>query len=122
MNSRLIDRSEWVDYVDSFSRSHEGWIISIAVEDGGRHRILTRDAPLRGITAEMDGGRASFMVFTGDTTPHAAHFVSPASSLQVDETSEGADSALTITAGDGTRTRVELRSPMLPELVDGIAH
>lgn len=122
MSRRVIDRAEWVDYVDAFSRRHDGWLISVAVHEGpGSRRYVTRDVPLRGVVAELDDDTSSMMVFTGDTTPHATHFVGHATALEVEETGDGADSALTITDASGARTILEFRSPTRPELVDGIA-
>ena len=122
MSRRVIDRAEWVDYVDAFSRRHDGWLTSVAVEEGSNaRRYMARDVPLRGVVAELDDDIGSMMVFTGDTTPHATHFVGHATALEVEETREGADAALTITDESGSRTILEFRSPTQPELVDGIA-
>ena len=111
-----------MDYVDAFSRRHDGWLISVAVEEGSApRRYLTHDVPLRGVVAELDDDISSMMVFTGDTIPHATHFVGHATALEVEETRQGADAALTITDESGARTILEFRSPMRPELVDGIA-
>jgi hypothetical protein len=122
MSRRAIDRAEWVDYVDAFSRRYDGWLITVSVEDGSdARRCVTRDVPLRGVVAELDDGLSSMMVFTGDPGPHATHFVAHATALEVDETREGADAALTITDESGVRTILEFRSPMRPELVDGVA-
>lgn len=111
-----------MDYVDAFSRRYDGWLISVAVEEGSNaRRYVTRDVPLRGVVAELDDDISSMMVFSGDTTPpHATHFVGHAVALEVDETREGVDAALTITDESGARTIVELRSPMPPELVNGV--
>jgi len=116
-----IERQEWPAFVDGFSRRHDGWLISVAVEQGaGARRYLARDVPLRGVVAELNDGTGSMMVFTGDTTPHATHFVERPVSLAVDETADGAEVELTITDDSGARTIIEFRSPMRPELVDGI--
>ena len=122
MSRRAIDRSEWTNFVDAFSRRHDGWLVSVAVDEGSAaRRYVTHDVPLRGVVAELDEDISSMMVFTGDTIPHATHFVEHATGLEVEETREGADAALTITDESGVRTIVEFRSPMRPELVDGIA-
>lgn len=122
MSRRVIDRADWVDYVDAFSRRHDGWLISVAVDEASSpRRYVERDVPLRGIVAELDGGPASMMVFTGGTAPHATHFVGHATALEVEQTSDGADAALTITDESGARTTLEFRSPIRPELVDGVA-
>ena len=81
---------------------------------------MARDVPLRGVVAELDDDISSMMVFTGDT-PHATHFVGHATALEVEEDRDGADAALTITDESGARTILEFRSPMRPELVDGVA-
>ena len=122
MNRRAINRSEWTSFVDQFSRRHDGWLVSVAVEeDAAPRRYMTRDVPLRGVVAELDEDISSLMVFTGETAPHSTHFVGHAAGLEIEETGDGADAALTITDESGARTIVEFRSPMRPELVDGIA-
>ena len=122
MSRRAIDRSEWTNFVDAFSRRHDGWLVCVAIEDGSAsRRYMAHDVPLRGVAAELDDDISSMMVFTGDTAPHTTHFVAHATGLEVEETREGADAALTITDESGVRTIVEFRSPMRPELVDGIA-
>ena len=121
MSRRVIDRSEWPSFVDGFSRRHDGWLISVAVEEGSQpRRYLTRDAPLRDVTAEAGEDTSTVMISSGDTAQHATHFIQGATSLEVEETSEGAESALTIADEGGARTILEFRSPMLTELVDGI--
>ena len=122
MSRRVIDRSEWAEFVDAFSRRHDGWLISVAIEEpsSGR-RYVTRGAPLRGVAAELENDIASMMIFSGDAAPHATHFVAHATDLAVEETEDGADAELIITDESGERTIVEFRSPTRPELVDGIA-
>lgn len=122
MSRRAIQRSEWTSFADAFSRRHDGWLISVAVEDGSApRRYVAHDVPLRGVVAELAEDASSMMVFTGDGMPHATHFVGHAAGLEVEETRDGADAALTITDESGARTILEFRSPMRPELVDGIA-
>jgi uncharacterized protein DUF5335 len=122
MSRRDIDRQQWPAFVDAFSRRHGGWLISVGVENTGTERqYLAHDVPLRGVVAELGDDAGSMMVFTGDTTPHFAHFVPRPVSLAVEDTEEGAEVELTITDDSGGRTVIEFRSPMRPELVDGIA-
>ncbi len=117
----MIDRSQWAEFVDAFSRQHDGWLISVAVEAGSHRReYMTRDLPLRGVVAEVDENTDSMMVFTGDAT-HETHFVEHPVTLTIEETADGAEAELTIADGSGARTIVELRSAIRPELVDGMA-
>jgi hypothetical protein len=32
MSRRVIERSQWVDFVDAFSRQHDGWLIAMRPE------------------------------------------------------------------------------------------
>ena len=122
MSRRAINRSDWTNFVDAFSRRHDGWLISVAVEEGSApRRYVAHDVPLRGVVAELAEDMSSMMVFTGDRKPHATHFVEHAAGLEIEETRDGADAGLTITDESGARTILEFRSPMRPELVDGIA-
>jgi hypothetical protein len=121
MSHRVIDRQEWPAFVDAFSRRHDGWLISVAVEQrAGARRYVAREVPLRGVVAELNDDNGSIMVFTGDTSPHTTHFVERPVSLAVEETAEGAEAELTITDDSRARTIIEFRSPMRPEFVDGV--
>ena len=111
MDRHAIAPERWPEFVDAFSRQHEGWLISVSV-DG---RCLVRDVPLMGVVAELDETGA-MMVFTGGLT----HFVEHPVTLSVGETSDGAEADVTIGDQTGTSTTIALRSPMRPELVDGM--
>ena len=122
MSQRVIDRREWVGFADGFSRRHDGWLVSVALEEGSTTRAYaTRDVPLRGIVAEGDEERASLMIFTGDVTPHVTHFIEHPALLAVEEMADGTEMELAITDASGVRTILELRSPIRTELVDGMA-
>ena len=121
MSQRVIDRREWVGFADGFSRRHDGWLVSVALEEGSTTRAYaTRDVPLRGIVAEGDEERASLMIFTGDVTPHVTHFIEHPALLAVDEMADGTEMELAITDASAVRTILELRSPIRTELVDGM--
>ena len=121
MSQRVIDRREWVGFADGFSRRHDGWLISVALEEGPTTRAYaTRDVPLRGIVAEGDEERGSVMILAGEVTPHVAHFIEHPVMLAVDEMADGTEMELAITDASGVRTILELRSPIRTELVDGM--
>jgi hypothetical protein len=121
MSSRAIDRQEWQAFVDAFSRRHDGWLVSVAVERGAEaRRYLAREVPLRGVIAELNDHSGAMMVFTGETVPYATHVVKQPVSLAVEETADGAEAELAITDDCGARAIIEFRSPMRPEFVDGV--
>ena len=122
MRHRVIDRQDWSEFAQGFSRRYEGWLISVSVERraGDRH-FVARDVPLRGVVAEANGEVNSMMVFTGDTAPHMTHFIDHPVAMTVDESADGAETALTITDSGQSCTTIAFRSPMRTELIDGLA-
>lgn len=122
VRAHAVDRSQWTELFDFFSRRHEGWLVSVSVESPGSRdrRYVSFGVPLHGIVAELDEGRDAVMVFTGGAGAHEGHFIRHPVSLVADDSVEEADVQLTITDRDGDRTTIEIFSPMLPELVDGM--
>jgi hypothetical protein len=122
MSRRAIDRREWQAFVDAFSRRHDGWLVSVATEaEAGSRSYLARDVPLRGVVAELNDQATTMKVITGATVPYATHVVKQPVSLVVEETADGAEAELAIVDDRGERAIIAFRSPMRPELVDGIA-
>ena len=121
MQRRVIRTEQWREALDSFSRSHEGWIVRVAVtEPSGRSRVEVRDIPLQGVSADL-GHVPTIAVMVGNRTDaHVTHRVTNPQQLEFEQTESGAIAALVIHCGDGTKTTVEFRSPMRPEEVDGV--
>lgn len=121
MQRRVIPMEQWREALDSFSRSHEGWIVRVAVtEPSGRSRVEARDIPLQGVSADF-GRIPTIAVMVGDRADaHLTHQVTNPQQLEFEQAESGAIAALVINCGDGTKTTVEFRSPMRPEEVDGV--
>ena len=118
---RDIPRDSWEQELDSFSRQHEGWIVSVATRTGdGRVAVHARDVPLQGVSLAAPR-TDDVAVSVGDVHDLFTHEVRRATALKLDLTRDGAERALIIGASDGSTTTVEFRSPMRPEEVDGIA-
>ncbi|OLE50804.1 MAG: hypothetical protein AUG51_26320 [Acidobacteria bacterium 13_1_20CM_3_53_8] len=51
---REIPREEWAEFLDIFSRQHEGWLVTVEVlsEEIGA-QVEAEGKPLEGITAEL---------------------------------------------------------------------
>ncbi len=121
MNSRTIPRPDWNEELDSFSRQHEGWIVSVAVTDAaGRARTEVCDLPLQGVSLESPGARCVSVMVGQRPDDHVTHEVSDAVDISIDHTEAGAERALRIRASDGSTTYVEFRTPMRPDEVDGL--
>lgn len=120
---REIPRSEWVKFLDSFSRQHEGWLVTVEVlgaEIGAQ--VEAQELPLVGITAELKGGDedAITIILGGQSTDRVTHNITQPTHVRIEQTESGADMTLQIESGDGVTTLVRFRSAMLPEMVDGI--
>jgi Family of unknown function (DUF5335) len=120
MNVRPIARDCWAAELDSFSRQHEGWLVSIKTQTpDGSTAIDAHDLPLQGVS-QMSPGSNDIAIAVGDADNHLTHDVHEAIALRVDLTADEAERALVIDAKDGSRTSVEFRSPTRVEEVDGL--
>jgi len=117
MKTQMVSPKEWRSFFRDFSRIHNGALITISVAgpgEGSHDEIVNQS--LRGISEDKD----EIFVHTGNGAdrPHLARRVRNVDSVLVQQTDEGADSAVDIASIDGSRTIVRFRSPALPELLD----
>lgn len=120
MNTREIDRAEWREVLDSFSRRHDGWLVSITIESAdGAQQFLVRDLPMHGVTAELREDHDEVVIYCGEAA-QITHVVRTPASVSIAQTDDGAEAALAIANADGDRATIEFRSPMLVTLVDGL--
>jgi hypothetical protein len=119
--TRDIPRDQWREELDTFSRQHEGWIVSVEITDpDGQCRTEARDLPLQGVSTDSPRSDGVAIIVGQSPDDHVTHEVSQPVAIAIDETDAGAERALCIRARDGSTTTVEFRSPMRPEEVDGI--
>jgi Family of unknown function (DUF5335) len=116
---RSIPADAWAAELDGFSRQHEGWLVSIETRTpDGRAAIEARDLPLLGVSRASRGSN-DIAITVGDADHHLTHDVHDATALWLELTPEQAERALVIEAQDGSTTRVEFRTPIRSEQVDG---
>ena len=121
MSIEEIPRAQWNGFFDSFSRRHEGWLTSLELLEGtsGPQR-----GPLsfEGISLNARDDDTDSIVISLATSPveHVTHMIDHPKRVMLQRTAEGANASLEIEAEDHARTLLRFRSPMLPELVDGI--
>jgi hypothetical protein len=120
---REIPREEWGEFLDSFSRQHEGWLVTVEVlsEEIGA-QVEAEGKPLEGITAELKDGGVDSIIITVGLTPaeHVTHNITAPTHIRLEQAENGANMALQIESSEGVTTLVRLRSAMLPEMVDGV--
>jgi hypothetical protein len=115
-----IPREEWPNFLDSFSRMHEGWLVTLEVmgaELGDQQEA--RELPLRGVSA--DGGDGLIEIMIGDgAAAHVTRSVARPARVLVAVGRAGAHGALEIESEDGTKTLLRFRDAVLPEFVDAL--
>jgi Family of unknown function (DUF5335) len=111
-----IAPQEWRVCFDRLSRSHRGWLATLAVSEQQRtSRAEARDLPLAGIV--LESGRKA--VWTG--LGNLEHVVGDPSAVWLWIGPDGAEEALEISSSDATRTVLSFRSALPSEMVDRIA-
>lgn len=123
VGGREIPRSEWLSFLDGFSRQHEGWLVTLEVpEEQGRSEVEAENLKLEGITPEHSEGHDRISIALGkEPDDHLTHFVSdPKRLLFMEEEGDG-HLGLQIEAADGSRTVVRFRGPARPEILNDVA-
>lgn len=123
MKTREIPREEWNEFFDSFSRQHEGWLVTLEVlgqEIGAQ--VEEHDLSFGGIVNEWDEIHGNQIVIMLGTKPqdHISHSIDRPAQVFLEQTDEGADVALSVRSADGITALLRFRSAMLPEMVDAI--
>jgi hypothetical protein len=117
---REIARAEWPGFLERFTGQHEGWLVTVEQVSmpSGAAAVAARDLPLEQVAA--DPGGAITVSVGGTPEQHLTVTVDRAEKLLLEQTDEGAETALRIERRDGPATRVRFRSAMRPEEVDGL--
>ena len=105
---RDIDRNDWGRFFDSFTLAHDHWLVHV---DGEKDSL-----PLEGIILRD----TTLTITLGGDISHHRRIVIDAARVSVQQTA-GVDEGVAIESTDGHITRLRFRSPMPPELVDGVA-
>ena len=117
MPTETIPRNRWRDFLDEFSRAHEGWLVTVETVSGrSLPAVLMHDVPLLGVTEDRGG----FVIATSGDSSHTDKIVEHVTAVRVDRTDDGAERALELESAKGGLLRIRFRSAMRPELVDGM--
>ncbi|MHB1296572.1 MAG: DUF5335 family protein [Anaerolineae bacterium] len=120
MRIREVEKDHWKDFCDGFTGLHEGWIASLRVRSDGSEEPVAEDLPFVGVT--LDPERDSISLAIGDDPrEHLTHIIDHPKKLWVEQTDDGADSALGIESEEGGRTVLSFRSTTLPEYLDDLS-
>lgn len=123
MKTREIPKEEWGIFFESFSRQHEGWLVTLEILDTEiGAQLEERGLAFEGIVDELDETQGHKLMIMAGPTPddHVTHSISEPVQVSLEQTDDGADAALAIKSLDGTTALLRFRSLMLPEMVDGL--
>jgi hypothetical protein len=122
MSTIEVTRNDWTSFFDIFSKQHEGWLASLEVlsdQIGAQHEVV--ELPLEGISVNAEEDPGSLIISFGKTPEdHVTHTVERPRHVWINQTIEGADESIEIEEEDHQKTLLRFRSPIRPELVDGI--
>jgi hypothetical protein len=117
-----VPPAEWADFLDSFSRRHRGWLVSVSQSDTAGTSRAGEYRPLAAVTPERDGARVSAIAiaFAADSGAPVVRIDRP-STVRVERTTEGAERALEIVDAQQLRTRLDFRAAATSDMLDGVA-
>ena len=121
MQTVKIPRDTWPQAFEHFNAIHEGWLVSVDVLTptiGAQPEV--HDLPLVGIVAEPQGGGTISIGVARSGFDQITHTIHSPTSVWIERTDEGADAALQIESAEGITTIVRIKTPALPETVDGV--
>ncbi len=121
MPVRQISRSSWPEFLDSFSREHEGWLVTMEVwtPDQGQ-QVEARGLPLGGVSADLDRAPGEIAVALGRrSSAHMTHHIAAPAAVALEETEDGAHKALHVISDSGEETIVRFRVAMRSDEADG---
>lgn len=118
-----IPRGEWLSFLDSFSRQHEGWLVTLEVPEGqGRSGVEAQNLKFEGVTPEHSEGHDRISIALGKAPDdHLTHFVSDPKRLLFLQAKSGGHVGLRIESADGGLTVIRFRGPAKPEDLDEVA-
>lgn len=121
MKNRQIPRAEWYEFFQEFSRSHEGWLVTVRVMNQRiGSQVEARQLPLEGIVADPEA--TSISIHLGRSPEkHVEHPVEKPLQVWLELEEDGAERALEIVSETGTKTVLEFRVSQPAEMVDGLA-
>ena len=123
MKTKEIPKNEWPKFFDNFSRQHEGWLVTLEIfgtEFGAQ--VQERELTFEGIVDEWDEIHGDQIVIMVGEKPddHITHSIARPTQVSLEQTDEDAHAVLAIKSANGVMALMRFRSPMLPEIVDGL--
>ncbi len=117
-----IAHNQWTAYLDSFSREHLDWLVTVEIRSREGRLMVAEERPLKGVSLDWAEGVDRAYIQVGDgPEAHMTHTVERPVRVTFKQSQSGAHQGLEIATANGTTTVIRFRSAMRPEALDGIA-
>lgn len=117
-----VPHEQWLAFLDSFSRQHLDWLVTIEVESLPGTLVAVEQRQLKGISIDRADGKERVYVQVGyGRKEHITHIVDSPIRIRFRRSEAGAHEGLEIESVDGTTTVIRFRSAARPEMLNGIA-
>lgn len=117
-----VQHEEWIRFLDSFSRQHQDWIISIEVASPAGRLMEVEQNRFQGISMDRTEGKERAYVEVGDTRDqHFTHIVDDPTRIRLKRDEAGVHEGLEIDSADGTTTVIRFQHAARPDVLDDIA-
>jgi dienelactone hydrolase len=116
-----IAAEEWISFFDSFSRQHEGWLVSIMTIRGGEQKTEVRDVRLEGISSDhLNAWDEIYISVDRGNRDHLTHAVKSPLKVMFRQDLRDAHEGIDVHSADGTVTGIRFRIAARPESLDGV--
>ncbi len=107
-----IPRERWVDELNAFTATHEGWLVSLDVFGPNvRAQPEINNRPLLGVSADrIDHDGTIAISVARSAIDHLTHIIRGVTRVYVERIHDGATAGLLVESTGGTRTVLELRA------------
>ena len=113
--TREIPRSVWRGFLDDISRVHAGATARLVVLDAEQGvQTYGGTFTLVGLTSDGDATHGAIVAMFGGRA-HITHLIDDPVSMHIELSWESRTANIQVTAGDGTRTLIQLGPPVLPD-------
>lgn len=119
MSKIEIQKGEWNEFFNSFSKQHKDWLVTVEINDNGNPKVLGKSLSLKGISPDSKD-RELVLILSNEKDENFEHFIHAAESITLEQTNEGADKELCIKSQNGTTNVLHFVTVALPETVDGV--
>jgi hypothetical protein len=118
METREIPRADWAQFLDAFSRRHEGWLATLRILGDLGAAVEADSLPLEGVTVDGKRGGAIAVALGRSPTDRVEHLVPSPTRVLIEE-ADRAELALEIESRDGEKALLTFLKSVPTEMVDG---